>query len=82
MHTGHLRVPETHFQSEAKYNTFLVRMIFVCIRMSNHFHIKDRTLNLVLIQRSGGTWKWHGLEHQYGRHFIILGHQEDHRNVV
>ena len=26
--------------------------------MKNHFHIKGWALNLILIQRPGGTWKW------------------------
>ena len=28
------------------------------MRMKNHFHIKGSALNLVLIQRPGGTQKW------------------------
>ena len=28
------------------------------MRIENHFHIKGRVLNLVLIQRPGGTKKW------------------------
>ena len=30
-----------HFQNEAKCTTFLVKMRFICMRMKNHFHIKD-----------------------------------------
>ena len=33
-------------------------MIFICIRMKNHFDIKGWGLNLVLMQRPGGTRKW------------------------
>ena len=33
-------------------------MSFICMRMKNHFHIKGWALNLVLIQRLGGTRKW------------------------
>ena len=33
-------------------------MSFICMRMKNHFHIKGWALNLVLIQRPGGTRKW------------------------
>ena len=29
-----------HFQSEAKYTTFLVKMNFVCMGMKNPFHNK------------------------------------------
>ena len=47
-----------HFQNEAKCTTFLVKMSLICIRMKNHFHIKGWALNLVLIQRPGGTRKW------------------------
>ena len=47
-----------HFQNEARCTTFLVKMSFICMRMKNHFHIKGWTLNLVLIQRLGGTRKW------------------------
>ena len=44
-----------HIQNQAKCTTFLVKMSFICMRMKNHFHIKGSALNLVLIQRSGGT---------------------------
>ena len=47
------------FQNEAKCTTFVVKMSFICMRMKNHFHIKGWVLNLVLIQRPGGTRKWH-----------------------
>ena len=47
-----------HFQNEARCTTFLVKMSFICMRMKNHFHIKGWTLNLVLIQRLGGTREW------------------------
>ena len=42
-----------HFQNEAKCTTFLVKT-----RMKNRFHFKGWALNLVLIQRPRGTWKW------------------------
>ena len=47
-----------HFQNEAKCTTFLVKMSLICRRMKNRFHIKGWALNLVLIQRPGGTRKW------------------------
>ena len=47
-----------HFQNEAKCTTFLVKMSLICMRMKNRFHIKGWALNLVLIQRPGGTRKW------------------------
>ena len=33
-------------------------MSFICMRAKNYFHIKGWALNLVLIQRPGGTRKW------------------------
>ena len=47
-----------HFQNEAKCTTFLVKMSFICTRMKSHFHIKGWALNLLLLQRPGGTRKW------------------------
>ena len=29
-----------HFQNEARYTTFLVKMSFICMTMKNDFHIK------------------------------------------
>ena len=53
---GVFRVPKNpHFQNEARCPTFLV---FICMRIKNHFHIKGEVFNLVLIQRPGGTRKW------------------------
>ena len=46
-----------HFQNEAKCTAFLVKMSFICLRMKN-LHIKGWALNLVLIQRPGGTRNW------------------------
>ena len=48
----------SHFQNETRRTTFLVKMSFICMRMKNHFQIKGWALNLVLIQRPGGTRKW------------------------
>ena len=31
---------DPHFQSEARFTTFLVKMSFICMRMKNDFHIK------------------------------------------
>ena len=47
-----------HFQNEAKFTAFLVKMSFICMRMKNHFHIKGWALNLVLIPRPEGTRTW------------------------
>ena len=46
------------FRNEAKCTTFLVEMSFICVRMTNHFHIQDWALHFVLIQKPGGTRKW------------------------
>ena len=45
-------------QNEAKYTTFLVKVSFICMRMKNHLHVKGWALNLALIQKPEGTWKW------------------------
>ena len=37
---------------------FLWKWVEICMRMKNHFHVKGWSLNLVLIQRPGGTRKW------------------------
>ena len=47
-----------HFQNEARYTTFHVKMSFICMRMENDFHIKGLRPTLVLKQRPGGTRKW------------------------
>ena len=47
-----------HFQNEANGTTFLLKMSFIYMRMKSYFHIKGWALNLVLIQRPGGTLKW------------------------
>ena len=47
-----------HLENETKCTTLLVRMSFISMRTKNHFHIKGWELNLVLIQRPGGTRKW------------------------
>ena len=48
-----------HFQNEARYTTFLVKVSFICMRMKNDFHIKGwAPPTLVLKQRPWGTRKW------------------------
>ena len=66
------RPKNAHFQNEAKYTTFLVKMSFICIRIKNHTHIKGWALNLVLIQRLGGTRKW-PIQHLYRLCVFFLG---------
>ena len=35
----------SHFKKEAKCETFLVKMSFICIRIKSHFHINDFSHN-------------------------------------
>ena len=44
---GHFRVPDTHFQNEAKCKTS-VKISFICKRMKYHFHINCFALCLAL----------------------------------
>lgn len=45
----------SHFQKEAKNNTFLLKMSFFCVRIKNHSHIIDFALSLDLKQRVEAT---------------------------
>ena len=49
---------KSHFQNEAKCETFVVKMIFICIIIKNHFHINGLALSLALKVRFFGTRKW------------------------
>ena len=49
---------KSHFQNEAKCETFVVKMSFICIIIGNHFHINGFALSLVLKVRFFGTRKW------------------------
>ena len=49
---------KSHFQTEAKCETFVVKMSFICIIIENHFHINGFALSLVLKVRFFGTRKW------------------------
>ena len=46
---------KSHFQNEAKCETFVVKMSFICIIIENHFHINGFALSLVLKVRFFGT---------------------------
>ena len=48
----------SHFQNEAKCETFVVKMSFICIIIKNHFHINGFALSLALKVRFFGTRKW------------------------
>ena len=77
MALGHLWVPKTlsQFQNEAKCTTLLVKMSFIYRRMRNHltqnFQIKGWALNLVLIQRPGGTRKCRAYMSAFGRLVVV-----------
>ena len=47
-----------HFQNEAKCETFVVKINFICIIIENHFHINGFALSLALKVRLFGTRKW------------------------
>ena len=49
---------KSHFQNEAKCETFVVKMSFICIIIENHFHINGFALSLVLKVRFFGIRKW------------------------
>ena len=49
---------ESHFQNEAKCETFVVKMRNICIIIENHFHIYGFALSLALKVRFFGTRKW------------------------
>ena len=49
---------QSHFQNEAKCETFVVKMSFICIIIKNHFHINGFALSLALKVRFFGTRKW------------------------
>ena len=49
---------EFHFQNEAKCETFVVEMSFICIIIKTHFHNKGFALSLVLKVKLFGTQKW------------------------
>ena len=44
--------------NEAKCETFVVKMSFICIIIKNHFHINGFALSLALKVRFFGTRKW------------------------
>ena len=71
----------SHFQNEAKCATSFVKLSFICMRMKNHFHIKEWALHLVLIQRPGGTRKmayWFVLDftevYTWLKYYLLIGH--------
>ena len=49
---------KSHFQNEAKCETFVVKMSCICIIIKNHFHINGFALSLALKVRFFGTRKW------------------------
>ena len=63
---------KSHFQNEAKCETFVVKMSFICIIIKTHFHINGFALSLALKVRFFGTRKWP----------ILLGHSNYRRIVI
>ena len=49
---------KSHFQKEAKCETFVVKMSFICIIIKTHFQINGFALSLALKVRFFGTQKW------------------------
>ena len=49
---------KSHFQNEAKCETFVVKMSFICMIIKNHFHINGFAFSLALKVRLFGTRKW------------------------
>ena len=47
-----------HFQNEPKFQTFLVIMSFICMKLKKYFHINGSALSLSLKQRLEATRKW------------------------
>ena len=48
----------SHFQNEAMWETFVVKMSVICMRITSHFHINAFALSLALKQRLEPIWKW------------------------
>ena len=49
---------KSHLQNEARCETFVVKMSFICIIIKNHFHINSFALSLALKVRFFWTRKW------------------------
>ena len=48
----------SHFKKEAKCETFLVKMSFICIWIKSHFHINDFSPSIALKLNFGATRIW------------------------
>ena len=48
----------SNFQNEAKCETFVLKMSFICIIIKNHFRINGLALSIALKVRFFGTRKW------------------------
>ena len=62
---------KSHFQNEAKCETFVVKMGFICLTIKNHFHINGFTLILALKVRFFGTRKW-PIQFPYDGAFVVV----------
>ena len=47
-----------HFQNEARCETFLVKMSYICMKIKNSCYINSYDLSLALNQRLEATRKW------------------------
>ena len=52
------RSKKSHFQNEAKCETFVVKMSFTRMKIKTHFHINGFARSLALKVRFFGTRKW------------------------
>ena len=49
---------KSHFQNEAKCETFVVKISFICIIIKTHFHVNGFALSLAWEMRFFETRKW------------------------
>ena len=49
---------EPHYESEAKYKVFVMKISFHSYANKTNFHIKSFALSLAFIVRFTATWKW------------------------
>ena len=49
---------EPHYESEAKFKVFIVRISFHSYVNKTNFHVKNFALSLAFIMRLTTTWNW------------------------
>ena len=63
---------KSHFQNEAKCETFVVKMTFICITIKKKkFHINGFALSLAFEARFFGTRKW-PIQFPYDGAFVVV----------